>query len=72
MNFIDHYHLILLDCHYLKRFMDTQRITRGYWDGIPAVHRKRIMDLGYVRLASHMVQLTVEGLEVLGYREATA
>ena len=72
MNFIDHYHLMLLDCHYLERFRDTQRITRGYWDGIPALHRKRLIELEYVKVAPHMVQLTMQGLEVLGYKEATA
>lgn len=57
------------DVKYLKRFVPNQVIQRGYWDGIPAAVRKRIIALGYVRLTANVVYLTVDGLEVVGYRE---
>jgi hypothetical protein len=72
MTFTDHYHAILLDCHNLGKFRDSQSLQRGRWNNIPAAQRKRLMDLGYVKVDEMVVYLTREGLTVLGYKEATA
>lgn len=57
----------------LSKFRDTQRMQRGAWDAqIPDDIKVRLVTWGYVRVDKYVVYVTVEGLEVLGYREATA
>jgi hypothetical protein len=57
----------------LSKFRDTQRMQIGAWNA--QVHddiKARLITWGYVRVDKYAVFITVEGLEVLGYREATA
>jgi hypothetical protein len=64
---------VMRDCLGLAKFHDTQRMQRGAWEAqIPADVRARLIKQEFVAVQKHIVYITAEGLEVLGYREATA
>jgi hypothetical protein len=67
------YRTILAQCAALDKFRGTQRMQIGAWQAqiAPSV-RKVLVDLGYVRVDQFAVFITLEGLSVLGYKEATA
>jgi hypothetical protein len=64
---------VLREVMALAKFRDTQRMQRGAWDAqVPDDVKRRLIEWGYVRVDKFVVFVTVDGLEVLGYREATA
>jgi hypothetical protein len=64
---------IMMQCGCLEKFRGTQRVQIGVWEAqFPAEVRKMFVDAGYVRVDKFAVFITLEGLNVLGYREATA
>lgn len=64
--------MIMSSAYYLKKFSKSQSMQRGVWDNIPAVCRKAIISLGYVRIEENVVYLTFGGLAILGYKEEHA
>lgn len=64
---------VLMDCEALAHFKNNQTIQRRTWDReFSAPTRKKFIDMGYVKVTPNVVYLTADGLEVIGYREATA
>lgn len=64
---------ILMDCEALAHFRNNQTIQRRTWDReFSAVTRKKFIAMGYVKVTPNVCYLTADGLEVIGYREATA
>jgi hypothetical protein len=63
---------VLRDCNALKRFVPKQQIQRSVWDlKIAADIKQRFIWQEYVQLTPNVVYLTLDGLKILGYREAT-
>lgn len=64
---------ILMDCQALEYFRNNQTIQRKVWDReFSSITRKKFIDLGFVQVTPNVCYLTHEGLEVIGYKEATA
>jgi hypothetical protein len=63
---------VLKDVQFLRKFIQAQMIGRGVWDNVPTEQKQRMLDMRYVTVEENRVRLTREGLEVIGYREATA
>lgn len=64
---------VMRDVVALCKFRDKQLIQRGVWEAqVPVDVRERFILAEYVVVQKHIVYLTCEGLEVLGYTEAIA
>lgn len=63
-------HNILSDCHLLSKFGEKHQMQTAVWMRAPVEQRTRLIKNGYVRCSKYVVSLTIEGLEVIGYRES--
>lgn len=64
--------IVLADVRALSRFSKAHMVSRVLWDSWPHALRARFIAQEYVRVEMQRVILTEYGLEVIGYREATA
>lgn len=65
-------HYINEDVQLLRKFSKAHMISRVLWDSCGPARRHRFIAQEYVRVEANRVILTEYGLEVIGYREATA
>jgi hypothetical protein len=55
----------------MRLFKPKQQITHEQWLKVPEWMRRRILALDYVKVQPLGIVLTLQGLEVLAYKEAT-
>jgi hypothetical protein len=60
---------VLADCFIIGRFGELQSVSRAAWDRVPGDIRARLEGLEYVDVRPDIVLLTVEGEDVMAYRE---
>jgi len=68
---LEQYFNALYTYNVMRLFKPRQQITLAQWQRVPEWMRRKIMALDYVKIAPLGVLLTLQGLEVLAYTEAT-